>query len=188
MLATLLRLVGIDLQRQLAHLRAQAEDFKNRTTLEVQHKVADTSITIGIAFVGLFFVLLTVVVALVALYLWVDMQRGPFAALAAVGLATGIMAALTFAIVAARSPRPLPKRPIASPVRPAPAALANYPSAVSGASLLEGVTSKLADRTAAAAHEALDSAAEMVRKSPREAIIGTLAVAAVIGVVIGRRR
>ena len=188
MLATLLRLVGVDLRLQLAHLRAQAEAFKSRTTHEIQQKVAEASLTIGIAFAGLFFVMLTVVVALVALYLWVEIHRGPFAALAAVGLATVIMAAVAFAIVAVRSPGRTPKLAIAAPMRSPPAAPLLHPSSVSGVSLLDGVTSKLTERTAAAAHEALDSAAEMVRKSPREAIIGTLAVAAVIGLVIGRRR
>ena len=188
MLATLLRLVGVDLQAQLAHLRAQAEHFKRRTTHEIQHKVAETSITIGFAFVGLFFAMLTAVVALAALYLWVETPRGPFVALGAVGLATVIMAAVAFTIAAARSHRQTPKRATATPIRPLPAAPLLRPSSVSGVSLLDGVTSKLAERTAAATHEALDSAAEVVRKSPREAIVGTLAVAAVIGIVIGRRR
>jgi hypothetical protein len=114
MLATLLRLVGVDLRLQLSHLLAQAEAFKSRTTREIQQKVAEASLTIGIAFAGLFFVMLTVVVALVALYLWVEIHRGPFAALAVVGLATVIMAAVAFAIVAARNPRQTPKLAMAA--------------------------------------------------------------------------
>jgi hypothetical protein len=188
MLGTLLRLVGVDLQRQIANLRAQAEDFKDRTSHEVRRQVADAGITIGFAVLGLFFVLLTVVVGLAALYLWAETKYGPFAGLGMVGLATAILAAAMLAVVVARSHRAAPIGPRAAPFVPPPAAVRRYTPAAPYASLVDSVTSPLVDRTAAVTHEALDAAAEMVRKSPREAVLTTLAVAAVVGIFIGRRR
>ena len=41
MVAAVLKLVGFDLQRQLARLKAQAEEFKDRTTDEIKHKAID---------------------------------------------------------------------------------------------------------------------------------------------------
>ena len=187
---TLLRFVGVDLQHQLARLRAQAEDFKNRTIDEVKHQVAQTGITIGLAVAGAIFVLWTVVIGLIALYLWVEMWHGPFVALGVVGLTTAIAAALLFAVAASRGG----SRPVrAARVRAveaesiAPAVTRDIP-VPPNVSLVDALTHQLTSRATSAANEALDSAAELVRKGPREAILAALAVAAVIGIVVGRRR
>lgn len=187
MLGALLRLVGIDLQRQVANLRAQAEDFKHRSVAEIQRQVADTSITIGFAVVGLAFGLMTVIAGLAALYLWVGLQKGPFAALAAVGLTTAALAGLMLVIVVARGDGSVPVRAKVVPLTSPPPHLRRS-SAVPADSFVDAVTYNLADRTAAATHEALDSAAEIVRRSPREVILATVAVAAVVGIFVGRRR
>jgi hypothetical protein len=50
------------------------------------------------------------------------------------------------------------------------------------------VTQNLTDRTAAVANEALDSTADMLRRSSRETILAAMGAAIIAGVVIGRRR
>ncbi len=200
MVATVLKLVGFDLQRQLARLKAQAEDFKDRTTDEIKHKAIDLGLMIGLAFAGLVFILLTVVAGLVALYLWVAMKNGPFVALGAVALTTTVLAALLFTIAAARGnskksnepaqPRPVVNAvPAAAAVSPASDAFASpHRPVASGASLVDDITQDLTRQARAVANEAFESAADIVRKSPREAILAALAVAVVAGVVVGRRR
>jgi hypothetical protein len=198
MIDALLRLVGVDLQRQLAQLRAKAEDFKDRTTDEMKRQAADAGLTMGLAFVGVIFAMWTVLAGLIALYLWVAEQKDPFVALGAVGLVTAVLAALLFTIVSMRGSRPDTKqtRPIdfaasaaATPAfsaetNPAFAAAALPPNA----SILDVFAHTLTDRTAAATGEVLDSAADIVRRGPREAMLVTLAVAALVGVMLGRRR
>ena len=207
MIDTLLKFVGVDLQSHLANLRSQIEDVKRRAIHEARRQAADTSLTIGLAFVSLIFMLLTVIVGLVALYMWVASARGAYAGLAAVGGATAIMAAV-FAIVA-RTRRPLPPQPLPQPAaasRRADAQAADAPrptiaqarSAATSAPPLfrparrklffEAVTRNIAHRAAAASDEALDSATEIVRNGSPGAIVATLGVAAVVGLLIGRHR
>jgi hypothetical protein len=197
MVATVLKLVGFDLQRQLARLKAQAEDFKDRTTDEIKHKAVNAGLAIGFAFAGLVFVVLTIVAGLIALYLWVEMQHGRFAGLGAVALTTMLLAACLFILAATRGSKEKKREKPAArvtqdaglAVSPAAESLASSPVAIPPhGSFVDAITQDLTDRTAAAANEALDTAAGIVRKSPREAILAALAVAVVAGVVVGRRR
>ena len=192
MVATVLKLVGFDLQRQLARLKAQAEDFKDRTTDELKHKAVDAGLTIGLAFGGLIFIVLTVAIGLLALYLWIEVEHGPFAGLGAVALTTTALAALLFmiAIMRGKSDKPAAKRTTvdAGAAFSTAASLGNAPRFVTPqASFVDSITQDLTDRTAAAANEALDTAAGIVRKSPREVVLAVLAAAVVAGVVVGRR-
>jgi hypothetical protein len=182
MVEALLRVVGVDLQRQFARLKARADDFKDEAVREIKQQAVEASITASIALAGLVLALLTLVVGLIALYLWVELWQGPFAALGAVAVVTSVLAALFFAIAAGRGkPRAPLRRPIMAD-EPEPIA-----SIAPGQPLTDTV-SQVKDQTAIAANEALESAADFVRKGPREAILATLIAAAAVGVVIGRRR
>ena len=187
MVEALLRVVGVDLQRQLARLKARADDFKDETVREIKQQAVEASVTASIALAGLVLALLTLMVGLIALYLWIELWQGPFAALGAVAVVTSLLAALLFAIAAARGTQPAPlRRPMATD---AAEEIATKPiaSVVSGQPGADTV-SQLKDQTAITANEALESAADFVRKGPREAILATLIAAAAVGVVIGRRR
>ena len=72
MLSTALRLFGTDLSRQFERLRFALEDFKDRTTDDLKQKAIGAGVTIGLAFAGMLFALLTVFAGLAALYLYVD--------------------------------------------------------------------------------------------------------------------
>ena len=125
---------------------------------------------IALSGVPLMFALLTVFAGLAALYLYVDYERGPLVALGAVALITAALAILLFALAALRGIRDAPV-----PLRPMPAPQVS-------------VTQNLTDRTAAVANEALDSKADMLRRSSRETILAAMGAAIIAGVVIGRRR
>jgi hypothetical protein len=187
MLDILLRAFGVDLQQQLARLKAQAGEFKNQAIDEVKHQAVHTGVTIALALLGLVFVLLTIVVGLIALYVWVEESQGPYAALGAVAATTAVTAVLLFVIVSARGGRSAPPRPAVAPA-PSVAPAGAMPSAASLSSLAESITERLKQQTAEAASEAIDQAADYVRKSPREAILASLAVALVAGLMIGRRK
>ena len=213
MVATVLKLVGFDLQRQLARLKAEAEDFKDRTTDDIKQKAVDAGLMIALAFAGLVFIVLAIVTGLIALYLYVEMKRGTFAGLGAVALTSAVIAALMFVVAATRGktrkparrsvPEPIVARSaaetaaVAGPTRVTPTASSSTPVASYGsgpsvamptASFIDTLTKDLTDRTTAAANEALETAVGMVRKSPPEAILAAMAVAVVAGIFIGRRR
>jgi type VI protein secretion system component VasK len=147
MVATLLRLVGIDLKR-LAR---------------------ETAITIVLAMLGVFAAMLALALGFVALYLWLKLKLGTFAALGILGGTSALLAGVLFAIAFLRAPRkPRARaedalRVAADPVQASAAAIAR------------------------AADEAVNGAADIVRNGSRQQIAGTIAVAALIGWVLGRR-
>ena len=110
MVATVLKLVGFDLQRQLARLKAEAEDFKDRTTDDIKQKAVDAGLMIALAFTGLVFIVLAIVAGLIALYLYVEMKRGAFAGLGAVALTSAVIAAVMFIVAATRGKKHKPAR------------------------------------------------------------------------------
>ena len=147
MVATLLRVVGIDLKR-LAR---------------------ETAITIVLAMLGAFAAMVALALGFVALYLWLELKLGTFAALGILGGTSALLAGVLFAIAFLRAPRkPRARaedalRVAADPVQASAAAIAR------------------------AADEAMNGAANTVRNGSRQQIAGTIAVAALIGWVLGRR-
>jgi hypothetical protein len=208
MLGHLLGIFGIDLQGQIAKLRSHAEDLKDRAIREAKREAADTSITIGLAFGSLVLGLATLGAALAALYLWVAMARGPFAGLAAVACTTAVLALILAVVAATRgrlsasvppshpAARPAASEPLGVPVSATAAPTARTPragslplfSATSPTSFFDTVTHNLAHRAAVASDDVLDSATDIVRNGSREAIVATLGVAILVGVLIGRRQ
>ena len=201
MLRFLFGLLGVDLDHKIAEIRAQIEDFKARTTHQLGEQVKATGLMVGYAFIGGVAAIATLVIVLVALYRWVDLYKGPFAALAAVGVVTGLTAAVMFALAFWRKPRTpassgvdrrtaaLPPAPPVPPSRPVSAVLsAALPSPPSNASAFDILTHRVSTRVAGAGDEAIDEAAHLVRTGSRSALFGTLAVVALVGVLLGRRR
>ena len=147
MVATLLRLVGIDLKR-LAR---------------------ETAITIVLAMLGTFAAMLALTFSFVALYLWLELKLGAITTLGILGGTSALLAGVLFAIAFLRAPRkPRARaedalRAAADPVQASTAAIAR------------------------AADEAMNGAANTVRNGSRQQIAGTIAVAALIGWVLGRR-
>ena len=196
MLQALLRLLGVDLNRKVAEIRAQIEELKGGVIHQVGEQIREAGLTAGFVLVGAIAALLTIIVALAGLYLWVAMYQGPFAALGAVGLVTASLAALMFALAFRRGKR----RPAVAPVYLTPAASpppspttpallsAVLPPPSPNASFFDVLTHRFSTRVAAAGDEAIDAAVHAMRTSSRPALFGTLAVVALVGVLIGRRR
>ena len=120
MLRLVLRLLGVDLDYKLAQIRVQVEEFKARTTHQVTEQVKATGLMVGFAFVGAVAAVATFIIVLVALYRWVDMYKGPFAALAAVGAVMALLATAMFVLAFGRKPREpdVDSRPAVSPPPP----------------------------------------------------------------------
>jgi hypothetical protein len=83
MVATLLRLVGIDLKR-LAR---------------------ETAITIVLAILGAFAAMVALALGFIALYLWLELKLGTFPALDILGGTSALLAGVLFAIAFLRAPR-----------------------------------------------------------------------------------
>ena len=200
MLRLVLRLLGVDLDYKLAEIRAQIEGFRARTTHQVTEQVKATGLMVGFAFVGAVAAIATFIIVLVALYRWVDLYKGPFAALTAVGMVTGLLAVAMFALAFGRRSRkpasagvdrrPPVARPPPSPSAPQPlpvALSAALPPLHPNASLFDVLTHRFSTRVAGAGDEAIDTAVHVMRTGSKSALFGTLAVVALVGVLLGRR-
>jgi hypothetical protein len=200
MLRGVVRLLGVDLDRKLSEVRAQLEEFRARATGQLTEQIKQTSLTVGFALVGGIAAVATFIIILVALYRWVDMYGGPFAALGAVGAVMAILAAVMFALAFGRqSHKPAGvavDRPRAA-VRPSPSPLSEaapiVPSAAlsplpPNAPLLDVLSHRISTRVAGASDEAIDAVAHIMRIGSKSALFGTLAVVALLGIFLGRRR
>jgi hypothetical protein len=199
MLRLVLRLLGVDLDYKLAEIRAQVEEFKARTTHQVTEQVKATGLMVGFAFVGAVAAIATFIIVLVALYRWVELYKGPFAALTAVGVVLALLAAVMFVLAFGRSSRkpasavvdrrPAVSAPPSPPTpQPMPAALSPaLPPLSPNASLFDVLTHRFSTRVAGASDEAIDAAVHVMRTGSKSALFGTLAVVALVGVLLGRR-
>jgi hypothetical protein len=197
MLEALFRLLGVDLARKLAEVRGQIDELKRGAIHQVTEQLKETSITAGFILGGAIAALFTLIMALVALYVWVDMHEGPLAACGAVGLVTALLAALMFVLALRRgkrrpapAPAPVYRAPAAAPPASpiAPILMSVLPPPPANASFFDHLTHRFTTRVATAGDEALDTAVHVIRTSSRPALFGTLAVVTLVGVLIGRRR
>lgn len=200
MLREVLRLLGVDLRHKLAEIRAQVEEFKTRATHQVTEQVKEVGLMVGFAFVGAVAAVATFIIVLVALYRWVDMYGGPFAALAAVGAVLALLAAAMFVLAFGRKSRKAASavvdrraavsRPPPSPPTPQPMPVelsAALPPLPPNAPLFDVLTHRFSTRVAGAGDEAIDAAVHVLRTGSKSALFGTLAVVALVGVLLGRR-
>lgn len=145
MIATLLRFVGIDLKR-LAR---------------------DAAITVALAMAGVFAAILALALGCVALYLWLALELGTFAALGVLGGSAALLAIVLFAVAFWRAPR--------------------KPRAQAGDALRAPAVPDSSAVLARTADEAMHGAAEIVRNGSGQQIAGTVAVAVLVGWLLARR-
>ena len=192
MLQALLRLLGVDLDRKLAEVRGHIDELKRSAISQATEQIKETGLTVGLLLGGAIAALFTLIIALAALYVWIDMHEGPLVALAVIGVVTALLAAVLFVLALRRGKR----RPARAPVYRAPAAsspaapllMSVLPPPPANASFFDRLTHRFTTRVATAGDEALDAAVHAMRTSSRPALFGTLAVVALVGVLIGRRR
>ena len=192
MLQALLRLLGVDLDRKLAEVRGHIDELKRSAISQATEQIKETGLTVGLLLGGAIAALFTLIIALAALYVWIDMHEGPLVAFAVIGLVTALLAALMFALAFLRrkrgaAPAAVYSAPAASPPA-APLLMSVLPPPPANASFFDRLTHRFTTRVATAGDEALNAAVHAMRTSSRPALFGTLAVVALVGVLIGRRR
>ena len=192
MLQALLRLLGVDLNRKLAEVRGHIDELKRSAISQATEQIKETGLTVGLLLGGAIAALFTLIIALAALYVWIDMHEGPLVAFAVIGLVTALLAALMFALAFLRrkrgaAPAAVYSAPAASPPA-APLLMSVLPPPPANASFFDRLTHRFTTRVATAGDEALDAAVQSMRTSSRLALFGTLAIVALVGVLIGRRR
>jgi hypothetical protein len=172
MFAAFANTVRADARRQIDWIRT-----------EVERQTRYSSATVALAAAGALAAIGVIVVALVALHLWVAMRYGPFAGLGVVAAVLALAAAFALSLAYAR------KRPA---IRPAPAlqSVASLKS-VSAQSVLNklkpGFLDFKLDPTPETAERVVKAASDTIQNGSRSAVYGTLAVAMVMGLVLGRR-
>ena len=113
------------------------------------------------------------VVGLIALYLWLSMQADPFIALAVIGGGLLLLAVLLFLLAFVRRHPRLAARPRLQIAQPA--------------ALLGTLRPTSYRKIVAGGDPALKLATETVRQGSRSALLGTLVLVAVVGLITGRR-
>jgi hypothetical protein len=134
---------------------------------EVRRQTRYTAVNGVLVGVGSLAAIGAIVVGLMALYFWLETQTGPFVALGVIGGGLLLLALILFALAFAR------ERPgLASP----PQLQIMQPAALLG-TLRQGTHSDQAIRLAAGPS----------RRTSRPALLGTLALAVIVGLLAGRR-
>ena len=162
MFTLLLNAVRADLDRQLDWARAEAKRQAGHIGL--------TIILIGVASLA---GLGAIIVGLIALYVWLAAQTTQFVALDAIGGGLLLLALILLALARIR------RRPQFAP--PPPLQLAR-PAA------LLGISTKSPNSPGRVGGEqAVSLVTGMVRNGSRSALLGTLAIVVLMGVIVGRR-
>jgi len=194
MLDRLLQIVGVDLEARLAQVTTQANAFKDTALRELQARLAYAAAVAGFALAAIFALAATCVIALIALYIWLEPQLGVLAALAVLGSTTGVVAIVMAALAFTRKPLPVtettvPHVIVAAP-RPDPpsadltALVAPLPT---DAALVDVVAHRVSSRAARAADDAIEVAEAAVAHGSRMQLVGALAATIMVGWIIGRR-
>jgi hypothetical protein len=196
MVGTIKTMIDLGLQSQIARLREIVEGYKDWAVEEARQTAVSIGIMLALAFAALFFLLIALCAALVALFLWVGEEYGPFVALGVVCAVAVAIALVLLAIMALRGGRK--SAPARKPVVVAAAAV-NIPnpidglvrSAVKAADEMTGKakeTVESVERAGAAARDALDNAVETIKNGSRPALFATIAGTVVLGMMLARRR
>ena len=162
MFAPLLGAIRADIDRQVGWARDEVRRQTRYATL--------TGVFAGVAALA---ALGAIVVGLIALYLWLSMQTDPFIALAVIGGGLLLLAVLLFALAFTRRRPRLAVRPQLQIARPA--------------ALLGTLRPASYDKIVAGGEPTLNLATETVRHGSRSALLGTLVLVAVAGLIAGRR-
>ena len=170
MLGVLARLMQLDVGRRLL---AAGLDFKQQITRQVKH----TTQTIVLALAGGLAALVTLGIGLIALYLWLARDYGPFVALGIIGLLTGVIAFVLLSIAFLRG----------GPSEQSSSARPALRRAGTPARAAETGLDQIAKRAATAGEQVVGSTQSLFEHGSRKSVVGLLVVAGVLGLIVGRR-
>jgi hypothetical protein len=162
MFAVLKDAVRADIDRQIGWARG-----------EVRRQTYHTALIGSLAGVAALAALGAIIAGLIALYFWLSIELNPFAALGMIGSGLLALALILLAFVFTWKRPRLASRPQLVLAQPA-ALIGTFKRGVDG-------------RTIASQEDTLRLVADTVRQSPPAALLGVLLVAAIVGVVTGRR-
>jgi hypothetical protein len=162
MFAALLGAVRADIDRQIGWAKDQVKRQTRYTVL--------MGILAGVAALA---ALGAVIVGLIALHSWLATQTGPFVAHGLIGGDLLLLALILFALAFIRRRPRLAARPALQIVRPA--------------ALLGTLGQSSYDRAVAGSEQTLKLATGTLRDGSRSALLGTLALAVAVGLLLGRR-
>lgn len=207
MLSGILRVFGIDLERKVQLLKGQVHDAVEETSSRFRHELQGAGLFIIIAGLGAVALATAVGMGAAALFIWLDQQYGVFVGLGAVGGISAIFAAIIFVFAFARTSKvPTHRAPPekaappqseaasavphsaqpAQPARPATIRLSTPPLSPD-ASLVDQLTHRFGQRALEASDEAIERAEALMREGSSGSLLTALALAAAVGLVIGRR-
>ena len=162
MLAPLLNGIRADIDQQIDWARTEVRRQTRYTVL-----IGVLAGMAGLAVLGV------IIVGLIALYFWLASQAGPFTALGTIGSGLLLLALMLFVLVFVWRRPSITSRPQLQITRP---------TALFG-TLRQGSY----DTVIASSDQALKLATNTLRHSSRSAILGTLVLAAIMGLIAGRR-
>jgi hypothetical protein len=162
MFASLFGSVRDDVDRQIQWARAEVRRQTRHTALTLILAGMATAAGLGAAAVGL-----------IALYIWLAVRYGQFLSLGAIGGGLLLLALVLFVLAFTRR-----RLPVASP----PPLQVAQPS-----ELLRTLAGESNGQLVAGSQQALNLAATTMRDGSRSALFGTLVLAALIGLIAGRR-
>jgi hypothetical protein len=131
--------------------------------IDLKREVRAAVVTIALALAGAFLAILAIAIALRALYLWLELQLGVFPALGILGGVSAVLAVilLFLAFRGRRRAKPAPRRE--NPLNATAAAIAE------------------------AGEQAVNEAADAVRNGSRKQMYSTILIAALAGLILGRK-
>ena len=162
MFAALRSTVHADIDRQIGWAKDQLKRQTRYTAL--------MGILAGVAALA---ALGAAIVGLIALHSWLAMQTGPFVAYDLIGGGLLLLALILFALALIRRRPRLAARPPLQITRPA--------------ALLGGVRQGSYDKVVTGGEQTLKLATETLRDGSGSALLGTLALAVAVGLLVGRR-
>jgi hypothetical protein len=162
MFALLKDTVRADIDRQIGWARG-----------EVRRQTLHTAIVGALTAAAALAALGAIIVGLIALYLWLSVELGPFPALGIIGGGLVILTLILLAFVFMWKRPRLASRPQLQIAQPA--------------ALIGTLTRGVDGRGIATREDTLKLLTDTVRQSPPAALLGVLLIAAVVGVVTGRR-
>jgi hypothetical protein len=148
-------------------------NLKQQITRQIRH----TTQTIVLASVGALFGLVTCGIGLIALYLWLERDYGPFVALGVIGLATLVITCVLLSIAFLRD-GPTPRSSIGRPA---------FGRRASAARVAETGLDRITQRAADAGERVVGNTQSLFQQGSRKSVAGLLLVAGVVGLIVGRR-
>jgi hypothetical protein len=186
MLPAFMRVLGIDLARGIDSLKTHVEDLMEEGSTRLRVELRQAGLIIAFAALGALAAAATLGLGLAALFVWLQQTQGPLVALLIVAGVAALVALAMFGLVWWNGRKHSPRRPAAARAVPrsAPEILPALPA---NASAFDVLTHRLTRRAAAAGDAAIERATDLMREGSRETLIGMLATAIVVGVLIGRK-